>query len=385
MNTATVSTNVDPVLDATPLSDNHEIKFLQAARLEFTSERPPFARRNKNEGPKVVTLAVGSGQLPKTAILATLVTRKWDTKNSFYTLDRNGERLTVKPYGGISVHKDRGGNPYRTRPGQGNVFGESPIAFAFKGDTDEQPSNRKDVGAGLESTFGEFSIQGSDYLEEEGYSSTTSEGSGLESQAHRGSKSQEATIKPTFPETSATQGRLARLNTNCDNPSPSESSTAAPQISEVAAGKRPASDTIDEDRSPKRVHPLRANTFINSPTAARVPPTLTSYKQERTSLHVVLPGSNSEMVPIKLRSAMTLSTFFSSVSAAAGVLDHEEMAIAVKFGGEDGGQDKTIIVKRKRNMIDTFEFLLEIVDEATCWEEEGGGMALQLQLRWPSV
>lgn len=57
---------------------------------------------------------------------------------------------------------------------------------------------------------------------------------------------------------------------------------------------------------------------------------------------------------------MTISTFFSSVSAAAGVLDYEEMAIAVRLGGEDGGQDKTIIVKR--NMIDTFESLLEIVD-----------------------
>ena len=184
--------------------------------------------------------------------------------------------------------------------------------------------------------------------------------SGLESEALRGSESQEATIKPAFPETSATQGRLARLNTNRDDPSPSESSTAAPQISEVAAGKRPASDTIDKDRSPKRVHPLRANTFINSSTTARVPPTLTSYKQERTILHVLLPGSKSETVPIKLRSAMTISTFFSSVSAAAGVLDYEEMAIAVRLGGEDGGQDKTIIVKR--NMIDTFESLLEIVD-----------------------
>lgn len=81
-------------------------------------------------------------------------------------------------------------------------------------------------------------------------------------------------------------------------------------------------------------------------------------------MHVLLPGSNSEMVQIKLRSAMTISTFFSSASAAAGVLDYEEMAIEVKLGGEDGGQDKTII--EKRNMIDTFESLLEIVDEATC-------------------
>lgn len=396
IDTAAASANVDPVLDIIPLSDNHVTKYLTEARRQFTSERPPFVRLKKKEDPKTVTLAVGNGMLPNTAILATLVTREWDAKYSYYTLDCNGERLIVKPIGGFSVHRDRCGNPYRTWSGQGNIFEKAPVAFSLTGYTKGQPNNHKNVGHDLESEFEEVSIQGSDPLEDKDYS---------ESEAQQGSKSQEPTTKPALPEPPVTRGRLAHLNhirnngntrrpkdAPRDGPKParrarfpqlcrstSESSNAAPKISERAAGKRPASDIIDDDRSPKKLHPVSRNILINSSATARIPPTLTSYKQERTILHVQVPGSTTDMVPIKLRSAMTISTFFSSVSAAVGVVDYEHIAIAVALEGEDGGQDKTIIVKR--NVIDTYEFFLEVVDDAACWEEKGGRMALQLQLR----
>ena len=158
-----------------------------------------------------------------------------------------------------------------------------------------------------------------------------------------------------------------------------ESSNTSPRISEVVAGKRPASDAIENDRHPKKIHPVNANTFGNSPTSVKVPPNLTLHKQERTILYVLIPGSASDMVPIKLRSAMSLPTFFSSVTAAVGVPDHEHMAVAVMFRGSEGGQHHSVIVQR--DMTDTFEVLLEMVDESECWEAEGGRMALQLELR----
>ena len=222
-----------------------------------------------------------------------------------------------------------------------------PVAFAFKDVVEEHSNDRKDTDDDLDSDFGDMSIQGSDSFRDADYSSTESEASGPEIEAQQGS----------------------------------ESSYAAPKISEVAAGKRPASGTTDDDRAPKRVRPFHANASINSSTPVKIPPTLTLYKQERTILHVLLPGSTTETVPIKLRSAVTMSTFFSSVSAAVG--DYEHMAVAVTLGDEDGGQNQTIIVKR--NIVDTFEFFLEVIDEARCWEEEGGRMALQLQSRWPYV
>lgn len=382
------------VLDSTPLGDNHETKYLAQARLQFPSARPPFARLNRKENQKIVTLAVADGQLPQIAVLATLVVRKWDSKSSYYTLNRNGERLIVKPIGGRSKHKNRGGNPYRAWSGQGNTFENAPVAFAFKGDVEDQPSNRKDVELDLESDFEIISIHDSASLGDQDYQT-----SDLEGQAQQGSDSQKLTTEPALLEPLATRQRLACLNTNREDgdtgvlkdvarngleppphAGPSKASTNVLQISEVAAGKRPASDHLDNDRSSKKIRPVSANTFISLSTTARIPPTLTLDKQERTILYVLLPGSTSEVVPIKLRSAMSITTFFSSVMAAAGMVNYEKMAIAVVLRGEDGGQDKTIIVRQ--NMIDSFECFLEVVDEATCWEEEGGRLTLQVNLRF---
>lgn len=397
--TAARSPSVDPILDATPLPDNHPPKFLQQARVQFTNERPPFVRlkRSRNEG-KIVTLAAGHGRLPKSAVLARLVTRDWDSKASYYTLDRNGERLIVKPIGTRAVHGKRGGHPYREWSGWGNSFADAPVAFAFNGDIEEQPDDRNDVGNDLESGLGQVSNENSDSEGDEEHLSTSSESSGFEGKAQQGLESQQPR---------ATRGYLARLDAILDDghtrcprdasrtedgpasrsattplhPSPPGPSTAPQTISEIAAGKRPASETIDNGRAPKRVRPLGVSTSVNSSTTGRIPPSLTIYKQERTTLHVLLPGSTSDIVPVKLRSAMTMATLFSTVATAAGVRDDERMAVAVVLGGEDGGQERNIIVKR--NMMDTFEFFLEVVDEAKCWEEEGGRMALQLQLRWP--
>ena len=71
LNTAGASATVDPVLDSTPLADDHETKFLEEARLQFTSERSSFVRLSKKKGPKTVTLAIGDGQLSQIVVLAT--------------------------------------------------------------------------------------------------------------------------------------------------------------------------------------------------------------------------------------------------------------------------------------------------------------------------
>lgn len=87
MSTAAASANVVPVLDNSPLADDHETKFLKEARLQFTSERSPSVRLSKKEGRKTVTLAIGDGQLSQIVVLADLIIREWDPKSSYYTLD----------------------------------------------------------------------------------------------------------------------------------------------------------------------------------------------------------------------------------------------------------------------------------------------------------
>lgn len=337
------------------------------------------------------------------------MTREWDAKSTYFTLDRDGERLIVKPFGGKSKRGIPGGNPYRAWSGQGKAFEDNPVAFAFKGNTEERPISKDDVVVDLEPDLEEINIQDGNSDMDEDYFPTPSEASDSESEAQQGSVYQGSTTRSAIPEKA--QGRQARPITNRDvgdaggamdvaemnvaetdlaeiglgttplsesalDPSPPDSSTAGPQISEVVAGKRLASDTIDNDRLSKRVHSESATTPIG---AARVPPTLTAYKQEHTVLYVMLAGPTVNMVPVKLRSAMTMSTLFSSVSAAAGVLDYEQMAIAVKLGGGDGGQATNMIVKK--NLMDTFEVFLEMVDGGSCWNEQAGSLTLQVQLR----
>lgn len=74
-----------------------------------------------------------------------------------------------------------------------------------------------------------------------------------------------------------------------------------------------------------------------------------------------------------------MSTLFSSVSAATGIPDYENMSIAIMINGEDGGQDKTIIVKQE--MMETFEIFQEVVDMTKCCKQENGRLALHLLLR----
>ncbi|CAF9942032.1 hypothetical protein IMSHALPRED_003166 [Imshaugia aleurites] len=344
---ATTAPNAGPILDNTLLDSDVQPKHMNAAWSQFPNSKPPFTRLHRYNVEKPVMLALEDGRLPNEPVLATLVFHRWDSKNSYYTLDHNRERLIVNPVGRRYKHWGRDCNAYRSWSGRGNAFEKTPVAFAFKGDLDEEESNRKDLEEELESNFGGITIQATNSLEDQERSPRTAHTSDRESEDQEASGYQ--------------------------RPSPPEAPSAGPEISEVAAGKRPASDTIDNDRRPKKV------TLVNPSTAARVPTNLTLLKQERTVLYVLIPGSTSDMVPIKLRSAMSLPTFFGSVTAAAGVPDHEHMVVAVIFGGPDGGQRQSMIVRRDRT--DTFEVLLEMVDESECWEKEGGRLALQLELR----
>lgn len=335
-------------------------------------------------------LTIGDGQLPETAVLANLATQQWDSSYSFYTLDRNGERLIVKSFGYKAKRGVSATNPFRTWSGQGNIFEDVPIAFAFKGNAEQQASHQEDLGDDLDSNFEDISIQGSDSFRDDDYLSTVSEGY------------QGPTTRSALRGNPANQGRLAHVTTNGDDgpnrrpkealasghgsvpgvrirslrPSPSESLRATPKISDVAAGKRPARDAIDEDHLLKKAYSVSATTAADNSITARIPSTLTAHKQEHTVLYVMLPGPTSVMVPVKLRSAMSMSALFSSVSAAAGVQDYENMAIVVKLGGENG----SIMVKQE--MMETFEVFLEIIDQARCWGEETGSLSLGVQLRW---
>ena len=395
-------------LSNTPLPDDHVPKFLLQARRDYPTVRPPFVRLNRKKavlGPKRITLATSDGQLPQREIPATLAMRAWDSKLSFYTLDINGERLIVKPVGGRFNHADRGRTQYRAWSGQGTTYESTPVAFELKDDAEDQQGNIEDSDGNVEHQAEELVVD-LDAVDDEDYVPSSSEGSSTRNDSQRRSVLQGTTGKSNSREPPVTGAPLTQLNTSQDDaaargsevgsstehepvpraslpplsPSSPETSTAPPKNSEVAAEKRQASETLETNRASKRGRPQQDNTILQSETIARVPQSLTEYKQERTILFVPRRGSKSDVIPIKLSSAMTIPSFFNSVCAAAGIVDGDDLGIAIMLEPWNNGLERNIILRRDTTQ--AFEYFLEIIDEAECWKKEGGRLQFWLQLRW---
>ena len=392
----------DVALDNSPLPDQHPPKFINQALRDYRTSRPPFVRLCKKKdfsSSKRVTLATQDGRHPQTVIPATLMTRRWDSKFSYHTIDRNGERIIVKPFGNPA------GVRYRAWSGQGNGYQRVPVAFGLKDDPEDQNSNGMDSDDDLESNLEDVVVHELDDVESEDDSPTSSRESSPENVVQQGSGLQGSTKESDLPEPPASPRPLTCLNASQDGEAArgsevglsiglgtepragfstlqsrlSEASADASRIQEVTAGKRQAPDVPQDDRSSKKGRPEHVDPMINNTAIARVPPTLTTYKQERTILYVLLPGSVSDVVAIKLCSAMSISTLFSSVCSAVGIKEYVNLAIAILLEREDGASDRSMIIRQ--NSVEAFEIFLEAVDEAPCWSEEGGKLSLRLHLK----
>ena len=148
----------------------------------------------------------------------------------------------------------------------------------------------------------------------------------------------------------------ARAGLSNIQPSLSEDSSTAPRNSDITAGKRPAPDAHEANGSSKKGRLERADTTINDNAVARVPPDLTIHKQERTILYIILPGSVSNMVAIKLCSAMSIPTLFSSVESVVGIKEYPNLAVSMTLWREDCVPERSMIIGR--NSIETFEIFL---------------------------
>ncbi|MCJ1259624.1 hypothetical protein MMC24_007463 [Lignoscripta atroalba] len=111
-------------------------------------------------------------------------------------------------------------------------------------------------------------------------------------------------------------------------------------------------------------------------------PTLSAYKQSHTTLRVSLPHSPTSYVPLKLRSCMTMSSFTTNVLAACDLedlVDHKQhqnprdanLSFEIRFGWLPC-EEQVMVVKGK--VEDSFQEMLEIVEEAPCWGKIVGGV-----------
>ena len=105
-----------------------------------------LSRRTSRNHKSIFTLRVTLLTIPRSSHALPTLVRPY-LRNSAV----DGARLIVKPIRGRYEQKVRSGNAYRAWSGQGDVFEDTPVAFYFEGDIEEQASNRKDVEVDQES------------------------------------------------------------------------------------------------------------------------------------------------------------------------------------------------------------------------------------------
>ena len=105
---------------------------------------------------------------------------------------------------------------------------------------------------------------------------------------------------------------------------------------------------------------------------------LSPHKFNRTVLRISHSGA---FTPLKLRSCPTMSDLFNSVLSVCGMTDRPNNVEALRaiftwLPADDGS--RTMLLKK--DFEDSFEFLLETVDEAPCWETENGKCTVSIEL-----
>lgn len=109
--------------------------------------------------------------------------------------------------------------------------------------------------------------------------------------------------------------------------------------------------------------------------SSRPMPILSAYQQNHTTLRVsVTTNIYASILPIKLRSCITMkSFFFSIVTATRDAVNRGSSSsdILVSFCWKDATDGSRTMLLRKDTM-DTFRVFLETIDEAPCWNHVNG-------------
>ena len=107
-------------------------------------------------------------------------------------------------------------------------------------------------------------------------------------------------------------------------------------------------------------------------------PTLVPHKLSRTSLRIFHSGS---FTPLKLRSYPTISKLFTAVLSICGMVDYKDNVDALRATLTwlpDDDPNRTMLLNK--DFEDSFEFLLDTIDEAPCWDNENGKCTVNIEV-----
>ena len=434
----------DHLTTTTSLPDDHPIEWLAIAKETYLTSLPPFVTKQKVGVRRLVEKPLAEGQ--RYAQKIEVVYRSWDAIYTFASIDSHGKRFIVKVFRGgatpyrpwlgpqvgfsetalaFSKQVPRGPKSSAATYGQ---RGPLPKGWALKEDDerddDYSPANRRKsstIRRRQRLTYNQNDEEeelDEDPFEEDSYQvegQPRSERSSIEGRyaEHDPSgdpltDSKTSTTQPPSKLINAVKKSLRLPKEQDVFPRPKQikrRSIGGQAVTTDSGGnKRQKNKTgfsSDSENSvlhkrakvskaiPRGISSSHSANLVNVSQGSNYEPptfdthTLSPYKQAHTTLRIALVPYPLKSAIHRLRSCMTMDTFFSTVVGISGYKGDKDriFGITATFDCKsDEDPDKSMVVRE--GWQDSFDVFLETVDGAESWTEEGGkcGVAVNLLL-----
>lgn len=432
----------DHVTTAHTLPDDHPVEWLAKAREIYQHSLPPFVTKQKLGVRRMVELPLAPGQQDAGKIQ--VVYRSWDALHTFASIDKDGQRFIVKVFRGgatpyrpwlgpqtgfsekaLAYSKQGPRGPKAVAATQGKRL-SLPKGWAFKEDEEDDDEyspgiRRKSVNVrdqqrvnydlnDEEAELDENPDQGDSYQIvgnlQSGRSSMEEDDGGADPPGDRRADSHVSSTRPPSKLINAVKKSL-RLPKNQDESSRTKQikrrSIGGQGITKDAGVKKRGSHKVDfssdsENPAPhKRAKGAKdiphrslstnsenlkhvSQTSDNDPRPLEAQ-TLSPYKQAHTTLRIALVPYPQQVAIQRIRSCMTITTFFSTVIGVSGYKGDREriFGITATFDSKsDDDADRSMVIREEWQ--DSFDIFLETVDGAESWTEDGGKCGVSVGL-----
>ena len=426
-----------------PLPDDHPIEWLPQAREVYRHSIPPFVTKQKAGIRRMVELPLAAGQQYPENI--EVVYRFWDAVHSFASIDIDGQRFIVKAFrGGATPYRPwlgpetgfseralafakqvpRGPKSWTTTQGKQLSL---PKGWALQeddeqDDDDYNPAGRRPSAQLRDRRNLNYDLNDEEDEHEDGpYRDDSKQ---LADQAHSDRSSNEedyavldspvdgrpdsktSTARPPSKLINALKKslRLPKEKEQDVLPRPKQikrrsiggqGATAEPGGKKRPKHKPDLSSDSDNPNPHKQTKMTKGLNFqrTTSTNPEKIPQvkapdspsletqTLSSYKQAHTTLRIALVPYPQKSAVQRLRSCMTMTSFFSTVIGVSGYKGDKDhiFGIAATFDGKPiDDADRNMVIREEWQ--DSFDIFLETVDGAESWTGEGGKCSLSVRL-----
>ena len=159
------------------------------------------------------------------------------------------------------------------------------------------------------------------------------------------------------------------------HPSPKQTDLVSEIATEAATSNQPHSISI---LSMSADFIGQSTTSLESSVPSPSNVTIDAKKQSKTILWIFIPSS-TDVVPLRLRSCMTMRSLFDSVFKIWGLAEQQQQdtVLGLRTSLRNNVIEKNLMLMREFE--DTFEAFIQIIDGLRCWEQEDGCCSVTIE------